>query len=235
MYNFTQRSPITIILLSIITCGIYFIYWLYVTSKEINDALGREEINTALVILGFFCFPVMIYVMYKLGNAIDELAGRRFIQTQSSFILWLILCLLFGVGIYIMEYQVQSDLNNFSFPNNYTGGPHYNNYGSGYNQQNYNQSQSYSQTQNEQNYGANWQNQSSYTSNQSDFYQPPANGQNYIYNQQSGQQYNNEQSSQSQYIQDQNGAGDIQGNGQNSFKQNKNNGENDIDNGKNNN
>lgn len=48
MYKFTQRSPITIILLSIVTCGIYFIYWLYVTSKEINDALGREEINTVL-------------------------------------------------------------------------------------------------------------------------------------------------------------------------------------------
>ena len=232
MYKFTQRSPITIILLSIVTCGIYFIYWLYVTSKEINDALGREEINTVLVILGFFCFPVMIYVMYKLGNAIDELAGRSLMQSQSSFILWLILSLLFGVGIYIMEYQVQSDLNNFSSTNNYNSGPYYNNYGQGYNQQNYNQGQNYNgYTQAGQNHGAGWQNQSS---NQSNFYQQPANEQNYNYNQQGGQQYNNANNSQSQYTQGQGGAEDTQSSGQNSFEQNKNNGENHIDNGQNN-
>mgnify|MGYP005767938385 CR=1 FL=1 len=166
MYKFTQRSPITLILLSIVTCGIYFIYWLYVTAKEINDALGREEINTVLVILGFFCFPVMIYVMYKFGNAIEELAGRIGMQSQSSFILWLILSLVFGVGMYIMEYQVQTDLNNFSSPNNYNGnGYYYNNYG---------QPQGGGQPFN----------------NQQNYYQPPQNGQNYNYNQQQSQAQN---------------------------------------------
>ena len=104
--------------------------------------------------------------MYKFGNAIEELAGRIGMQSQSSFILWLILSLVFGLGMYIMEYQVQTDLNNFSSPNNYNGnGYYYNNYG---------QPQGGGQPFN----------------NQQNYYQPPQNGQNYNYNQQQSQAQN---------------------------------------------
>ena len=189
MYNFTQRSPITVILLSIVTCGIYFIYWVYVTSKEVNEALGREEINTALVILGCFCFPVMIYVMYKFGNAAQELAGRMGRQAQSSFILWIILAIFFGVGIYIMEYQVQTDLNGLSGPWNYNGGQA-GGYGQGYNQQNYNQNQG----------GANSQQYS-----QQGYYQP-----------QSGQWQGGQPGNQQYYGQTQSGGQDNSGQNQSS-------------------
>ena len=33
------RNPVTIILLTLGTCGLYGIYWFYLVSKEINAAL----------------------------------------------------------------------------------------------------------------------------------------------------------------------------------------------------
>ncbi len=152
MYRFTYRSPIVVILLSLITCNIYFIYWLYTTSNEINDALGRKEINTTLLIvfmiLSYICFPFalyILYVMYQINSAMEELGQRSGIRTQSSFILWLILSLFFGIGSYVMMYQVQADTNALSGPG--YGNPNMNQ-GQFYQGPNVNQSQPFNQYNN---------------------------------------------------------------------------------------
>ena len=107
----TERNPITVILLSIVTCGIYAFYWFYLVTKEINDALGEQRISFALYfLLGILCFPLIFVGMYKIDEALMELQTRVGLPAKSNFILWIILSF-FGVGSFIMEYQVQEALN----------------------------------------------------------------------------------------------------------------------------
>lgn len=106
-----ERNPVTVIILSIVTCGIYSIYWLYMITKEINAALGEERINFVLYFLvGILCFPLIFLGMYKIDEALVQLQARIGLQGKSNFVLWIILSFV-GVGTFIMIYQVQEALN----------------------------------------------------------------------------------------------------------------------------
>ena len=41
-----QRNFATVFLLSIITCGIYFFYFLYTTTRDMNIMVGNDNRNT---------------------------------------------------------------------------------------------------------------------------------------------------------------------------------------------
>ena len=105
------RSPIAVILLSLVTCGIYEIYWLFKVSGEINNAAGEERINAPLFfLLGLLCFPLIFVGMYKIDNEIFDLRSKVGLPANKNFILWLVLCFV-GIGSIIFLYQVQTQLN----------------------------------------------------------------------------------------------------------------------------
>jgi len=104
------RNPINVILLTLVTCGIYGIYWMYMVGKEVNAALGREAINPVLAIVSIICFPVLFYYIYLLDNALVELGTATSKPYTSNFLLWVITSLL-GVGILIVIIQGQGYLN----------------------------------------------------------------------------------------------------------------------------
>ena len=105
------RSPVTCILLSIVTCGIYYLYWMWVTNKQINEISGYEMVSSGMLVLGWFCFPVMWYNWYKWDNSLVDISKRYNITYSSNFILWLILTIFVGVGSFIMMFQIQDMLN----------------------------------------------------------------------------------------------------------------------------
>lgn len=109
MYKF--RSPIFVMLLSIFTCGIYYIYWVWVTSRDINYALGKEIVSPGIVVLSYFCGFVAWYVWYKWDKGLVELGDRTGIRYANNFILWIVLSVLAGVGSLVMMFQVQDTLN----------------------------------------------------------------------------------------------------------------------------
>ena len=104
------RNPVSVILLTFITCGIYGIWWMYTVGKEINAALGREAVNPVLAIVSIICFPLMFYYMYLLDNALVELGTATAKPYNSNFMLWVITSLL-GFGILIVIVQAQGFLN----------------------------------------------------------------------------------------------------------------------------
>jgi hypothetical protein len=111
MYRGVTRNPVTILLLSIITCGIYQIYWLFVVSEEINQASGEKVIDPVIFfLLGLLCFPLIFVGMFKIDEAIFNLNTQRGLPASKNFVLWLLLCLV-GVGTLFMMYQVQEQLN----------------------------------------------------------------------------------------------------------------------------
>ena len=105
------RSPIVCILLSIITCGIYSLYWTWVTHKQINELAGREVVSSGMVILSWFCFPVTWYNWYKWDQGLQDIGDRYNVRYSANFVLWIILTVFVGIGTFIMTFQVQDALN----------------------------------------------------------------------------------------------------------------------------
>ena len=105
------RNPVTIILLSIITCGIYALYWYWVTKDQINKLADKEIIGSGLLILSWFCFPIILYVWYKWDLALQDIGQQKNVRYNSNFILWVVLAVVAGFGNFVMMFQVQDTLN----------------------------------------------------------------------------------------------------------------------------
>ena len=106
-----RNEPVAVILLSIVTCGIYGIYWLYVVGQDINKVLGREAINPLFLFLGILFSPLILYSLYLIDKALEEVGTLREMPYKPNFILWLILTLVCGVGVIVAYYQISSYLN----------------------------------------------------------------------------------------------------------------------------
>lgn len=92
-----KRSIVSCILLSIITCGIYGIYWFVCLTNDMNKASGNDNDTRGGIayILGLVtCGIYTCYWAYRLGVKRDQLDGEK----GSSGILYLVLTL-FGFGI----------------------------------------------------------------------------------------------------------------------------------------
>jgi nitrogen fixation-related uncharacterized protein len=88
----TRSIPVCIIL-SIVTCGIYDIYWLIKLNDEINQLSGETGATSggmvfllSIVTCGIYTF----YWSYKMGERVDKIKGGE----GSSNILYLVLCFL---------------------------------------------------------------------------------------------------------------------------------------------
>lgn len=102
------------VILSILTCGIYGLYWFITMTDESNilsnekTASGGMAVLLTLVTCGIYSF----YWNYKMGQKLN-LAGRKYNKSISdNSVLYLVLSLL---GLTIVNYcLIQSDLNKFS-------------------------------------------------------------------------------------------------------------------------
>lgn len=103
-----QRSIVTCILLSIVTCGIYSIYWFIVLTDETNNAVGKPGTSgvTAFLLTLVTCGIYGWYWAYKQGEKLDEAKNARGIVSSNSGILYIILQL-FQLGI--VNYALMQD------------------------------------------------------------------------------------------------------------------------------
>ena len=93
-----NRNIVMVYLLSMITFGIYGIYWTVATKNEINGQ--GAEIPTAWLII----IPIAnIYWMYKYCEGFSEK-----VKKDNNTLLWFVLYILVGI---IMPAIVQSELN----------------------------------------------------------------------------------------------------------------------------
>ncbi|MCL2322622.1 MAG: DUF4234 domain-containing protein [Oscillospiraceae bacterium] len=105
------RSPVIVLLLGIVTCGIYYLYWLYITATELKAYTNRGDINPGLdLVLCILCFPYQIYWFYKYSKIIyEEQMKLTSVATDNSIIN--VILSIFGLGI-VSAIIMQSDLNN---------------------------------------------------------------------------------------------------------------------------
>ena len=98
--NVAKRELVKAIILSIVTCGIYGIYWFIKLTDEMN-AMTENTVDTsggmAFLLTLITCGIYGYYWAYKMGQKKDYLMGQ---QSGSSGILYLVL-MLFGLGIVV--------------------------------------------------------------------------------------------------------------------------------------
>jgi hypothetical protein len=109
-----RRNIALYIVLSIITCGIFALYWFVVLTDDVNNASGHQEDDTSgvvsLLLTIVTCGIYGIYWAYKQGEKINEI---RLIEgdpsNSSTPIIYLILEII-GLGI-IAYALMQNELN----------------------------------------------------------------------------------------------------------------------------
>lgn len=93
----SKRSIPLAIILSIVTCAIYTLYWEVKLTDEMNTLLGKTNATSgvmALIYTIITCGIYGIYWLYKMGQNVDEVKGK----TGDTGILYLILGFI-GLGI----------------------------------------------------------------------------------------------------------------------------------------
>ena len=95
-----ERNIVTCIILSIVTCGIYGLYW-FIT---LTDDASRANDDPSFTGVKAFLFTILtcgiysIYWNYKIGKEMYEANQKRGIQTSDNSVLYLVLGI-FGFGI----------------------------------------------------------------------------------------------------------------------------------------
>lgn len=96
-----KRDVAVVLILSIFTCGIYSIYWFYVTANDLNreDTDGQPLENYILCILLSIitCGIFGIYWFYKFFKKVDAVTGND--EWVVSFLLSVLLTGLIGCVI----------------------------------------------------------------------------------------------------------------------------------------
>ena len=91
-----ERNIVVCIILTIVTCGIYGIYWMIALQNDSLKAAKEEGTSGGMVLLLTLvtCGIYGIYWAYTLGNRVDKIKGSN----GNSGLIFLLLSL-FGLGI----------------------------------------------------------------------------------------------------------------------------------------
>ena len=68
-----ENNPIMVLVLGILTCGLYLIYWNTNAAKVLNAVSEREVISPTIAVLAGCCYPVNVYFYYLAGQSLGDL------------------------------------------------------------------------------------------------------------------------------------------------------------------
>lgn len=110
--QFQKRSPVAILLLSIVTCGIYGWYVIYQISREVRDFRGDASVDPGLELLLCIitCGIYTIYWQYKYSKYIYEMELRVGVVGASDISFLLVILSIVRLGLVSLMLQ-QTELN----------------------------------------------------------------------------------------------------------------------------
>ena len=83
-------------LLTVVTCGVYYFYWQWVTTEELKNATGREDLNpmTDLLLSALCCGFWSLWVQFRNAQVVHEAFQARGQRHDDKSVFILILYLL---------------------------------------------------------------------------------------------------------------------------------------------
>ena len=87
------------LVLSLLTCGLWYLYWLYKQTETINDLDRRENLSFIffLVLSILTCGLYAIYYYYKISVSIMKIQTQRNLPEDQNLPIISLLLVLFGV------------------------------------------------------------------------------------------------------------------------------------------
>ncbi len=107
---FTNKSVVSVIILSIVTCGIYGLIWYWNAINELYRAGGKSIGNLEPVIqfILLFFYVGGIFFAINADDNLNEVKRQRGIPTSDNKTLYIILALLFPIAMMAL---VQDEMN----------------------------------------------------------------------------------------------------------------------------
>ncbi|RKI79091.1 DUF4234 domain-containing protein [bacterium 0.1xD8-71] len=110
MRTVQERNIALCIILSLVTCGIYGLYWFVCLTEDTNAAANEEGTSgvLALVLTIVTCGIYGLYWAYKRGELLDKAKVNRGMPASNGGVLYLILYIFGGIIAYAL---IQNELN----------------------------------------------------------------------------------------------------------------------------
>lgn len=111
-----ERNIATAIILSLVTCGIYGLYWMVVLTDELKEQADDHNLASgglALLFTIFTCGIYGIYWAYQMGKLLSIAKEKNGLRADDNSVVFLVLEL-FGFGI-IVYALAQSGLNDIYY------------------------------------------------------------------------------------------------------------------------
>ncbi len=109
-----KREIALAIILSIVTCGIYGLYWFVCMTNDANKVSGEDSPSggVALLLSIVTCGLYSIYWCYKMGKKLATAQEKHGRTVEDNSVLYLILTI---VGLSIVSWGlIQNELNKFA-------------------------------------------------------------------------------------------------------------------------
>ena len=100
------------LVLTLLTCGLFNIYWNYRQMQECNDFLERNEFSFLiwLILVPLTCGLYHLYYQYKMGAAINEIQYRLELPITDGLPILSIVAAILGFGV-VADCIHQNELN----------------------------------------------------------------------------------------------------------------------------
>jgi hypothetical protein len=102
-------DPVVVLILSLLTCGLYLIYWNLKASEVLNAVAEREIISSPIAIFAGCCYPINGYFFYLAGkDGLPAVQKRIGMSVKDDSLLYLLLGLFFPM---LAAMIMQSEIN----------------------------------------------------------------------------------------------------------------------------
>ena len=111
----TERNIAVSIVLTIVTCGIYGIYWFITLTNEVKSYSDDQNLasgGVAFLLTLVTCGIYGIYWAYKIGELMKVAQEKNSLPVKDNSVLYLVLEII-GLGIVVFA-LVQNDLNDIT-------------------------------------------------------------------------------------------------------------------------
>jgi hypothetical protein len=106
------RKPLTVALLTIVTCGIYGLWWYYRNFEDMKQNTGEGVGGGVGLLLAIFCSIIAVFLLpAEVGNLYEREGKEKPVSAITG--LWNLLPI---VGFFIFVFKVQDALNDYWGP-----------------------------------------------------------------------------------------------------------------------
>lgn len=103
------ENPTHVLILGFVTCGIYSLYWLWLRLQEMNEYLGKQQVNPMFIVPGFLCGPFVICAEVLFVRGLPEMQRKAGIDAKDEFAMdFILLLFLAPVGQYVIQQKMNA-------------------------------------------------------------------------------------------------------------------------------